>query len=106
MHPKHVLDFVEYKIVAQQLKHDINKALYEEYKAKHEALWYNKLFRRSYADSWDSWDWQYLHVTIKELETIKKTALYKVKMEYEIMDIPETWHKSFYAWANENNVPY
>lgn len=106
MHPKHVLDYIEYRLPRIQEKYDINKAEYDKYKAEYEAKWYNKLFGSKYTGLWDFWDWFYFARLIKELKKIKCEAEYKYKMEYPRMEIPESWQDGFYKWASENKIPF
>lgn len=106
MNPKHVLDFVDFKIAEYQKKHDINKAEYLKYKAEYEAKWYNKLFGFKYTGLWDFWDWFRYSSWIDELNEIRREAVYKMKMEYPQMDIHSKWRNHFYKWASDNNIPY
>ena len=106
MNPKHVLDYIDYRLPRLQKRHDDNKDEYFEYKAKYEAKWWNKIFGCKYNGMWDFWDWCYYAARIEELNMLRKEALYKFKMEYPRMDIPREWQDGFYKWAEENNIPY
>lgn len=106
MNPKHILDFVAfYKKVYTQL-HDENKRAYDKYKVKYDAKWYHKMFGMQYTGLWDFWDWPRFSVYLDDLETIRREAEYKNKMEYMRMDIPEKWQERFYKWADDNKIPY
>lgn len=106
MNPKHVLDYIDYRLPIIQNRHDYNKAIYDKYKANYDAKWYHKMFGMKYTGMWDFWDWFYFDRRITELETMRKEALYKTKMGYTRMDILETWTDDFYKWAEENNIPF
>ena len=106
MNPKHVLDFVAfYKNVYTQLR-DKNKRAYDKYKTKYDAKWYHKMLGMKYTGLWDFWAWTRFSVYLDDLETIRREAEYKDKMEYKIMTIPEEWQERFYKWADDNKIPY
>lgn len=105
MQPSHVLDFVDFKIAQYQPRYNASKSKFDSmleiYKS---ASWFKKWVTENPYDS----DWEYWWVGswIEQLNEIRREAEYKNKMDYMRMDIPETWHKHFYKWAQDNNIPY
>ena len=105
MNPIHVIDFADFKIAQYQPRYDASKskfdAMLETYKS---ASWFKKLFTDNPHNSdWDHW---WVGSWIDQLNEIKREAVYKMKMEYNFMDIPKDWQKHFYKWASDNNIPF
>ena len=108
MQPKHVLDFIEYKLAEYQKRYDKNKADFDIAKAEYENTRWNKFWKNKYTPDplYNPWDFQWVDMWMDELRVIRREAEYKFKMDYMIMDIPETWHKHFYKWAQDNKIPF
>lgn len=105
MHPTHVIDFIDYKLPEYQKRYDESKAKHDAMLANYESKnWFVKIF----TDHPASYDWDYWWVGswIEQLRQLQNEAIYKSKMEYESMEIDKTWHKLFYKWARDNNIPY
>lgn len=104
---KHVLQYVEYRINDIQIKSDKSRALYDEYAARQNAKWYNKLFGWKYRSRCgDYWDFEMLNGIIYEFKDIQRKAVYNDKMGYETMNMPKDFETGFYRWAEYNNIPY
>lgn len=106
IYTKHVLQYVEYRISDIQIKSDKSRVLYDEYAAKENAKWYNKLIGWKYTGCRDYWDFAMLDGIIYEFRDIHRKAVYNDKMGYETMNIPESFETGFYRWAESNNIPY
>jgi hypothetical protein len=108
MNPKHVLNFIDFKLAEYQKRYDKNKADFDIAKAEYENTRWNKFWGNKYTPDclYDPWDFQWLDMWMDELRVIRREAEYKNRMKYQIMDIPENWHNHFYKWAADNNIPF
>jgi hypothetical protein len=109
MLPKHVLDFVNPEIERRQIKRDETVREYNKCVAEYKALPAIKRFFTSHPET--AYYWDFGEYRLNELIEIRRQAEYKHKMEqmqmvYMPMDIPQTWHKHFYKWAADNNIPF
>ena len=105
MHPTHVMDFIDYKLDQYQERYNESKSKYDIMLRNYQnAPWYKKFF----VDHPSNYDWEFWWVGswIEQLKELQNEAIYKSKMECESMKIDRTWHKLFYKWARENNIPY
>lgn len=110
MQPSHVIAFVDFKIAQYQPRYNASKSKFDSmleiYKS---ASWLKKWVTENPCDSdWEHW---YVGSWIDELKEIRREAEYKNKMEqmqtvYIPMNIPETWHRHFYKWAEDNKIPF
>jgi len=105
MNPKHVLDFVDFKIDDLQKKYADSLSKYNKLMAEYKAM---PFYKRWFANNpkYGYWSWQVGEYYIEQLNDIKREALYKNKMDYMRMDINSDWHKAFYKWADTNKIPY
>jgi hypothetical protein len=104
MLPKHVLDFVIPEIEKRQIKRDETVREYNKCVAEYKALPAFKRFFTSHPCH--AYYWDFGEYRLNELIEIRREAEYKHKMDYMRMDIPETWHKHFYKWAQDNKIPF
>ena len=105
MQPSHVISFVDFKMAQYQPRYCASKSKFDSmleiYKS---ASWFKKFVTENPCDSdWEHW---WVGSWIDQLNEIRREAEYKNKMDYMRMDIPENWHKHFYKWAQDNNIPF
>ena len=105
MNPSHVLDFANYKLEELQKRYIDSSTKYDKMALAYNALPFYKRFFASHPDC-SEWDFHFFQYWIEELKSIKIEALYKTKMQYDKMDMPSDWCKSFYKWADSNGIPY
>jgi len=103
MLPKHVLDFVIPEIERRQTKRDNTITEYNKCVAEYKAL---PAFKRFFTSHPENDYWHFGEYWLNELKAIRREAEYKHKMDYPRMDIPKEWHNLFYAWAQDNNIPF
>lgn len=105
MLPKHVLDFVDFKIDDLQKKYSDSLAKYNDSMAEYKAMpFYKRWFALNPEHGY--WSWQMGDYWIEQLKSLRREAEYKNKMDYMRMDIDSDWHKPFYKWAQDNNIPF
>lgn len=119
INPDHFLKFVESRLTIYKKSYDINYAEYLAYKEKHDAKWYNKLFRNEYtyyANWHDIWEWCTDASWIETYNNLKAMSIYHSKMDnpylthQDIKDIGDyrfdSIIKRFYSYCAENNIPH
>jgi hypothetical protein len=107
MKPAHVLMWIEDRIEYHTERAEHSRKLFEITKAKEDAKLLNRIFHVKYKlEWWDEWTFPHHESNIRFYEQLKKEASYCHKMNYDSMTIPKDGRKSFYNWADKNNIPY